>query len=141
MLGKNFFGKMKPKKKDDLEQVSGLLNKKLRILNDGMNIVKVGNTEKNARENFACGACGQCVLLDIVPYSFSKPKNKDRLGLDGKKIESESNDLLPSIENMQYAVTLDVVNICLDSYCSQGSIGWTLQYRYYVKVHRFKVLE
>ncbi|GKE75037.1 hypothetical protein Tco_1537078, partial [Tanacetum coccineum] len=31
--------KMKPKNKDDLEQ--GLLNKKLKILNDGMNIVKV----------------------------------------------------------------------------------------------------
>lgn len=38
---KNFSGKMKPKKKDDLEQVGGLLNKKLRILNDGMNIMKV----------------------------------------------------------------------------------------------------
>ena len=36
---KNFSGKMKSKKKDDLEQ--GLLNKKLKILNDGMNIVKV----------------------------------------------------------------------------------------------------
>ncbi|XP_024985574.1 transcription initiation factor TFIID subunit 1 isoform X3 [Cynara cardunculus var. scolymus] len=56
---KNFSGKMKPKKKDDLEQVGGLLNKKLRILNDGMNIMKVGNTKKNARESFACGACGQ----------------------------------------------------------------------------------
>ncbi|KAI3689257.1 hypothetical protein L2E82_47210 [Cichorium intybus] len=56
---KNFSGKMKPKKKDDLDQVGGLLNKKLRILNDGMNIMKVGNTKKNARESFACGACGQ----------------------------------------------------------------------------------
>ena len=40
---KNFSGKMKPKKKDDLEQVGGLLNKKLRILNDGMNIMKVSD--------------------------------------------------------------------------------------------------
>ncbi|KAI3686002.1 hypothetical protein L1987_79671 [Smallanthus sonchifolius] len=55
---KNFSGKMKPKKKDDLEQVGGLLNKKLRILNDGLNLLKV-NTKKNARESFACGACGQ----------------------------------------------------------------------------------
>nr|XP_043638575.1 transcription initiation factor TFIID subunit 1 isoform X2 [Erigeron canadensis] len=55
---KNFPGKMKTKKKDDFEQV-GLLNKKLRILNDGMNIMKVGNTKKNARESFTCGACGQ----------------------------------------------------------------------------------
>ncbi|KAI3769593.1 hypothetical protein L6452_00702 [Arctium lappa] len=30
------------------------------------------------------------------------------VGLDGKKLESESNVLLASIENMQYAVTLDV---------------------------------
>ncbi|GJU08735.1 transcription initiation factor TFIID subunit 1 isoform X1 [Tanacetum coccineum] len=36
---KNFSEKMKPKKKDDLEQ--GLLNKKLKILNNGMNIFKV----------------------------------------------------------------------------------------------------
>ncbi|XP_076909676.1 transcription initiation factor TFIID subunit 1-like [Bidens hawaiensis] len=50
-------GKMKPKKKDDLEQVN-LLNKKLKILNDGMNLMKV-NTKKNARESFTCGACGQ----------------------------------------------------------------------------------
>lgn len=33
------------------------------------------------------------------------------LGLDGKKIESESNVLLASIENMQYAVTLDVLQM------------------------------
>jgi len=36
-------GKMKSKKKDDLEQVGGLLNKKLKILNDGMNLMKVSN--------------------------------------------------------------------------------------------------
>ncbi|CAH1449678.1 unnamed protein product [Lactuca virosa] len=42
---KNFSGKMKPKKKDDLEQVGGLMNKKLRILNDGMNIMKVSKLE------------------------------------------------------------------------------------------------
>lgn len=33
------------------------------------------------------------------------------LGIDGKKIESESNVLLASIENMQYAVTLDVLQM------------------------------
>lgn len=32
------------------------------------------------------------------------------VGLDGKKLEPESNVLLASIENMQYAVTLDVLN-------------------------------
>lgn len=31
------------------------------------------------------------------------------LGVDGKKLEPESNVLLASIENMQYAVTLDVL--------------------------------
>lgn len=32
------------------------------------------------------------------------------MGLDGKKLEPESNVLLASIENMQYAVTLDVLH-------------------------------
>lgn len=31
------------------------------------------------------------------------------LGADGKKVEPESNVLLASVENMQYAVTLDVL--------------------------------
>jgi hypothetical protein len=33
--------------------------------------------------------------------------------LDGKRPETESNVLLASIENMQYAVTLDVLHIVL----------------------------
>lgn len=33
------------------------------------------------------------------------------VGLDGKKLEPESNVLLASIENMQYAVTLDVLHM------------------------------
>lgn len=33
------------------------------------------------------------------------------MGLDGKKLEPESNVLLASIENMQYAVTLDVLHM------------------------------
>lgn len=32
------------------------------------------------------------------------------VGLDGKRLEAESNVLLASIENMQYAVTLDVLH-------------------------------
>lgn len=32
------------------------------------------------------------------------------IGPDGKRIETESNVLLASIENMQYAVTVDVIN-------------------------------
>ena len=35
------------------------------------------------------------------------------MGLDGKKLEPESNVLLASIENMQYAVTLDVLHMVL----------------------------
>ncbi|GKE99034.1 polypyrimidine tract-binding protein homolog 2-like protein isoform X2 [Tanacetum coccineum] len=38
------------------------------------------------------------------------------LGLDGKKIESESNVLLASIENMQYAVTLDPELVVFSSF-------------------------
>ncbi|KVI04630.1 Nucleotide-binding, alpha-beta plait [Cynara cardunculus var. scolymus] len=38
------------------------------------------------------------------------------LGLDGKKIESESNVLLASIENMQYAVTLDVLHMVFSAF-------------------------
>lgn len=32
------------------------------------------------------------------------------IGIDGKKLEPESNVLLASIENMQYVVTLDVMH-------------------------------
>ncbi|CAI9267632.1 unnamed protein product [Lactuca saligna] len=54
---------------DYLEQVGGLLNKKLKILNGGMNIMKVGNTKKNARESFAYGACGQQAKEQKIGYS------------------------------------------------------------------------
>ncbi|KAK9914427.1 hypothetical protein M0R45_038208 [Rubus argutus] len=38
------------------------------------------------------------------------------LGLDGKKQEPESNVLLASIENMQYAVTLDVLHMVFSAF-------------------------
>ncbi|KAG6579328.1 Polypyrimidine tract-binding protein-like 2, partial [Cucurbita argyrosperma subsp. sororia] len=38
------------------------------------------------------------------------------VGLDGKKIEPESNVLLASIENMQYAVTLEVLHMVFSSF-------------------------
>uniref|UniRef100_A0A6N2LPX2 PTBP1-like RNA recognition motif 2 domain-containing protein n=1 Tax=Salix viminalis TaxID=40686 RepID=A0A6N2LPX2_SALVM len=38
------------------------------------------------------------------------------MGLDGKKLEPESNVLLASIENMLYAVTLDVLNTVFSSF-------------------------
>ncbi|XP_051147059.1 transcription initiation factor TFIID subunit 1 isoform X2 [Andrographis paniculata] len=48
-------GKFKPKKKSEIEQI-GLLNKKVKILGDGINVIK---EKKSARESFVCGACGQ----------------------------------------------------------------------------------
>ncbi|KAI9100010.1 hypothetical protein K1719_024228 [Acacia pycnantha] len=36
--------------------------------------------------------------------------------MDGKKLEPESNVLLASIENMQYAVTLDVLHMVFSSF-------------------------
>ncbi|KAL3521618.1 hypothetical protein ACH5RR_019767 [Cinchona calisaya] len=38
------------------------------------------------------------------------------LGFDGKKLEPESNVLLASIENMQYAVTLDVLHMVFSAF-------------------------
>ncbi|KNA07236.1 hypothetical protein SOVF_173630 [Spinacia oleracea] len=38
------------------------------------------------------------------------------VGVDGKKMEPESNVLLASIENMQYAVTLDVLNTVFSAF-------------------------
>ncbi|KAF4380456.1 hypothetical protein F8388_024749 [Cannabis sativa] len=38
------------------------------------------------------------------------------VGLDGKKLEPESNVLLASIENMQYAVTLEVLHMVFSSF-------------------------
>ncbi|XP_052178935.1 transcription initiation factor TFIID subunit 1 isoform X2 [Diospyros lotus] len=56
LLGKkNLSGKAKVMKKNDLESM-GLLNKKVKILGDGIKFVK---EKKSAREKFVCGACGQ----------------------------------------------------------------------------------
>ncbi|KZV22746.1 transcription initiation factor TFIID subunit 1 [Dorcoceras hygrometricum] len=51
----NLPGKVKVKKKNDIEQM-GLLNKKVKILADGMSVIK---EKKSARDSFVCGACGQ----------------------------------------------------------------------------------
>ncbi|XP_073041493.1 transcription initiation factor TFIID subunit 1-like isoform X4 [Primulina eburnea] len=51
----NLPGKVKVKEKNDIEQM-GLLNKKVKILADGMSVIK---EKKSARESFVCGACGQ----------------------------------------------------------------------------------
>lgn len=54
------------------------------------------------------------VVLPIINYFdkllyFKKKNLQISVGVDGKKLEPESNVLLASIENMQYAVTLDVL--------------------------------
>lgn len=48
----HFMGKFKAKKKNEIE----LLSKKVKILGDGINVIK---EKKSARESFVCGACGQ----------------------------------------------------------------------------------
>ncbi|GFP86800.1 transcription initiation factor TFIID subunit 1 [Phtheirospermum japonicum] len=61
LKGERFFpkkpllGKLKAKKKNETEQ-AGLLHKKVKILAEGMNVIK---EKKSARESFVCGACGQ----------------------------------------------------------------------------------
>ncbi|MBA0773612.1 hypothetical protein Gotri_008873, partial [Gossypium trilobum] len=63
----------------------------------------------------------------IIPRDYTNPylpvapsaidgSNQFNLGLDGKKLEPESNVLLASIENMQYAVTLDVLHMVFSAF-------------------------
>ncbi|GJS20660.1 transcription initiation factor TFIID subunit 1 isoform X1 [Tanacetum coccineum] len=85
-------GKMKHKKKDDLEQ--GLLNKKLKILNDGMNIVKVGNTKKNARDSFTCGACGQYGHMKTNKYC-PKYRENSNIPIEIKDLEKMPSKSIP----------------------------------------------
>ncbi|CAL5344102.1 unnamed protein product [Camellia sinensis] len=47
---------------------------------------------------------------------YTNPLLPLTLGLDGKKLEPESNVLLASIENMQYAVTLDVLHMVFSAF-------------------------
>lgn len=47
------------------------------------------------------------------------------MGLDGKKLEPESNVLLASIENMQYAVTLEVLHMVLHDMQFYNDFLWT----------------
>ncbi|OMO50030.1 hypothetical protein COLO4_38260 [Corchorus olitorius] len=63
----------------------------------------------------------------IIPRDYTNPylpvapsaidgSGQFSLGLDGKKLEPESNVLLASIENMQYAVTLDVLQMVFSAF-------------------------
>ncbi|KAI8006867.1 hypothetical protein LOK49_LG07G00258 [Camellia lanceoleosa] len=54
-------------------------------------------------------------LLPVAPSAIDAT-GQLTLGLDGKKLEPESNVLLASIENMQYAVTLDVLHMVFSAF-------------------------
>ncbi|CAK9138441.1 unnamed protein product [Ilex paraguariensis] len=53
--------------------------------------------------------------LPVAPSAIDA-SGQINLGLDGKKLEPESNVLLASIENMQYAVTLDVIHMVFSAF-------------------------
>ncbi|KAL0358890.1 UNVERIFIED_CONTAM: Polypyrimidine tract-binding protein2 [Sesamum angustifolium] len=54
-------------------------------------------------------------LLPVAPSAIDA-SGQFSLGVDGKKLEPESNVLLASIENMQYAVTLDVLHTVFSAF-------------------------
>ncbi|KAL8050790.1 hypothetical protein ABFX02_06G102900 [Erythranthe guttata] len=54
-------------------------------------------------------------MLPVAPSAIDA-SGQVSLGADGKKLEPESNVLLASIENMQYSVTLDVLNTVFSSF-------------------------
>jgi hypothetical protein len=51
------------------------------------------------------------IVIKVENFSLIFFSLQFSMGLDGKKLEPESNVLLASIENMQYAVTLDVLHM------------------------------
>ncbi|XP_027353510.1 polypyrimidine tract-binding protein homolog 2 isoform X2 [Abrus precatorius] len=53
--------------------------------------------------------------LPVAP-SAVEGSGQAMIGLDGKRLETESNVLLASIENMQYAVTLDVLHMVFSAF-------------------------
>jgi hypothetical protein len=53
-----------------------------------------------------------CITESSLISCFLQPT----VGADGKKKEPESNVLLASIENMQYAVTIDVLHTVRKTY-------------------------
>ncbi|CAH9136960.1 unnamed protein product [Cuscuta epithymum] len=56
-------------------------------------------------------------LLPVAPSAIDA-SGQISVGLDGKKLDSESNVLLAAIENMQYAVTLDVLHTVFSAFGS-----------------------
>ncbi|XP_027160037.1 transcription initiation factor TFIID subunit 1 [Coffea eugenioides] len=81
---KNLSGKLKAKKKNDMEQME-LLKKKVKILGDGIKIVK---EKKSARESFVCGACGQ---LGHMRTNKNCPKYGEDVETRAENNEPEKN--------------------------------------------------
>lgn len=54
--------------------------------------------------------------LPVAPSAIDGSGQSSMVGFDGKKLEPESNVLLASIENMQYAVTLDVLHMVFSAF-------------------------
>lgn len=70
------------------------------------------------------------MLPVFLTFSYSLPI-QFTVGVDGKKVEPESNVLLASIENMQYAVTLDVLHTVLAVVTTVlKNLTWPYHFRY-----------
>ncbi|KAK3034791.1 hypothetical protein RJ639_033696 [Escallonia herrerae] len=74
-------GKLKAKKKNDIENM-GLLQKKVKILGDGIKIKE----KKSARESFVCGACGQ---LGHMRTNKNCPKYREDLEVPVESRDTE----------------------------------------------------
>ncbi|KAH7847356.1 hypothetical protein Vadar_025175 [Vaccinium darrowii] len=88
---KNLSGKVKAMKKNDIDRM-GALNKKVKILGDGIKIIK---DKKSARESFVCGACGQ---LGHMRTNKNCPKYGEDLeiqvdGTDPEKASLKANPM------------------------------------------------
>ncbi|XP_057977617.1 transcription initiation factor TFIID subunit 1 isoform X2 [Malania oleifera] len=99
---KKIFGKAKAIKKNDVVHTS-LLHKKVKIMADGVKIVK---ERKSARETFVCGACGQ---LGHMRTNKNCPKYGEDLetqneSADLEKASGKPNPMDPSAQPPQKAL-------------------------------------
>ncbi|KAL9174486.1 hypothetical protein ABFS82_02G055100 [Erythranthe guttata] len=86
---KHLQGSLKAKKKNETEQM-GLLSKKVKILADGINVIK---EKKSARDSFVCGACGQ---LGHMRTNKNCPKYGDDSDARLESIDLEKSSGRPS---------------------------------------------
>uniref|UniRef100_A0A5B7AIG9 Transcription initiation factor TFIID subunit 1 n=1 Tax=Davidia involucrata TaxID=16924 RepID=A0A5B7AIG9_DAVIN len=104
---KNLSGKVKAMKNNDIANM-GLLNKKVKILGDGIKIVK---EKKSARESFVCGACGQ---LGHMRTNKNCPKYGEDLETQvestvPEKTSVRSSSLVPSAQPQQRTLTKKLI--------------------------------